>query len=88
MEAAILLPAALPVPKAEVEADPAILEAVFALLEPCFCCLRENPAVLSLENSRLFLSVLLKKVTLEAVMEVEAEIVDPTAGLVRPEMRS
>ena len=29
----------------------------FALLEPCFCCLSENALVLSLEKSRLFLSL-------------------------------
>ena len=63
---AILLPVALPVPRPEVEA---ILEDVFALLEPCFCCFRENPEVLSFEKSRLFRSLLLKEVTFEVVVD-------------------
>lgn len=56
---AILFPPELPAPKTEEEeAEAMILAAavLFALLEPCFCCLSENALLLSLEKRRLFRS--------------------------------
>lgn len=53
--------------------------AEFALLEPCFCCLSENALVLSLENRRLFLSLLLDTLELmmAAIVVLEAELLGP-----------
>lgn len=60
---AILFPPELPAPKTEEEeAEAMILAAMavlFALLEPCFCCLSENALLLSLEKRRLLRSGLM-----------------------------
>ena len=59
LEAAALLPPDdPPAVKAAVIAEVAVEAELEAEVvdDPCFCCLRENALVLSLEKSRLFLS--------------------------------